>query len=55
MRLLRMALTVLGVLIMMVANGNQTMMTVAYAILGVAALFWVLGFIGDAAGKGGED
>jgi hypothetical protein len=40
---------------MMVANGNQTMMTVAYAILGAAALVWVLSFVGEAAGPKVED
>jgi cytochrome c biogenesis protein CcdA len=55
MRLLRFVLPILGTIIMMVANGNQTMMTVAYVILGAAALVWVLSFFGEAAGPKIED
>ena len=55
MRLLRFVLPILGTVLMMVANGNQTMMTVAYAVLGAAALVWVLSFVGEAAGPKVED
>ena len=50
MRLLRFVLPILGTIIMMVANDNQTMMTISYVVLGAAALVWVLSFMGEAAG-----
>jgi cytochrome c biogenesis protein CcdA len=54
-RLLRFVLPILGTILMMVADGNQTMMTAAYVVLGAAALVWVLSFVGEATSAKVED
>lgn len=53
MRLLRMTLPVVGLVVMMVADGNQTLLYVSYGIFAVAAALFIAGFVSDARGQGG--
>lgn len=42
-----MLLPVVGLVVMMVAEGNQTMLYVSYGIFAVAGLLFVAGFVSD--------
>ena len=47
MRLLRMSLPVVGLIVMMMAEGNQTALYVSYGIFAVAGLLFMAGFMAD--------